>query len=43
MSNAAEKLPEYIDSGFFTDHLRDSDPEVQAVLVGELKRQQDNI
>ena len=41
--SAAEKLPDYIDDGFFTKQLRSADPEVQAVLDGELERQQNNI
>lgn len=43
MSNTAEKLPEYIEDGFFTEDLKSSDPAIQKALDGELERQQDQI
>jgi glycine hydroxymethyltransferase len=43
MSNAAAKLPEYIENGFFTEHLKTADPEIQKALDGELERQQNQI
>lgn len=43
MSNAVEKLPEYIDDGFFTEDLKTADPAVQKALDGELDRQQNQI
>ena len=43
MSNAAEKLPEYIEDNFFTEDLKTADPAVQAALDGELARQQNQI
>lgn len=43
MSNTAEKLPDYIENNFFTEHLKTADPELQAAIDGELKRQQNQI
>lgn len=43
MSNTAEKLPEYMEDGFFTEDLKTSDPAIQKALDGELERQQDQI
>ena len=43
MSNAAEKLPEYIESGFFTASLKEADPDIQKAIEGELDRQQNQI
>ncbi len=40
---SAEKLPDYIEDNFFTEHLKTADPEVQAAIDGELKRQQSQI
>ena len=43
MSNAAAKIPDYIEDGFFTEHLKTADPDIQKALDGELERQQDQI
>lgn len=40
---SAEKLPEYLESNYFTEHLKTADPEVQAAIDGELHRQQNQI
>ncbi len=40
---SAEKLPDYIEDNFFTEHLKTADPAVQAAIDGELKRQQSQI
>lgn len=40
---SAEKLPEYLESNYFTEHLKTADPEVQAAIDGELQRQQSQI
>ena len=40
---SVEKLPDYIEDNFFTEHLKTADPEVQAAIDGELKRQQSQI
>lgn len=42
MSTAA-KLPEYIDDGFFTKSLEQSDPALKDAIRGELSRQQNQI
>ena len=41
MTTAAES--KVMEDGFFTKSVKDSDPEVNATLESELKRQQDQI
>ena len=43
MSNAAQNLPAYIQSSFFSDDLAHRDPDVYASMVEELERQQNQI
>jgi glycine hydroxymethyltransferase len=43
MSNAAAKKPDYMDSGFFTNDILASDPDVAHAIKGELQRQQNQI
>jgi glycine hydroxymethyltransferase len=43
MSMAAKMKNEYTESGFFTGHLKETDPEIAEAIRGELRRQQDQI
>lgn len=43
MSQAAQKVSQVTENGFFTDHLSTVDPDVANAIKGELHRQQDQI
>jgi glycine hydroxymethyltransferase len=41
--DAVKKLPDYMENGFFSDNISDTDPAIHKALLGELDRQQNQI